>query len=966
MKAGKLLIVGLCYAVSWGHVNPLAQAEIDQSILPAMFQTPWDPGIPGGIPADDDPIRPASVWLPEGDPYRGYSVNPSLAGTGNAAAFTAAFQAAINAAGAAATPAHRRIVRLGAGTYFVNPQIVSGRVVGIVVQVDNVTIRGEGASRTRIVANARISDLGTVILFGHRLGTSDASFALKNVTADAPRGAVVVQVADTSGYAVGDVITIDHVDGPAVDSGQAVINGEYLFFFDGQYFKRQPTYSWNGPGTGAPRFPAVGNFTSANTAARTVVPQWRSTSQETEVVAVIGNTLTIRDPLYVDFPLALRPQVWRTVPINTGAIPVGNRWSGIEHLAVAGGNNDVGFPGGGVAFSYMAYGWAKAIEVDGERISGDPAHPGKFGSSIGLSRCYRCVVRDSYVHHATDQNPGGQAYGIVLASSSNTLIENNIAVHHVKPIVLLASGGGNVVAYNYVDEAGATSTPWWQENAIDTSHTAFTHHDLIEGNWTPNLGSDTTHGNSGWHTHFRNFASGINSSRVVTQNRRAVGMDGWTHFHAYVGNVLGGGTVYQMTPFSGNYGGMPIYQLGRLPGNCGYACWDNGYALEHVYRDGNWDNVTNAVVWAGAARTLPPSLYLTSKPGFFASLAWPWVNPTAATASERVITLPAKARYDAGRPFDTTGVAPAPTAKMTGVTLMTNLASPQPTGTMITLTATGSGGATPYAFRFWVQPWGGAWQIVRDWGPSAVHAWMPTMAGGFNVAAEARGNGATVSEVQATVGFTITAGSGGGGGSGVGGPMTGVSLTTNLATPQPTGTKITLTATGSGGTTPYAYRFWVQPWGGAWQIVRDWGLEATHVWTAAAVGGHNLAVEARGAGATTVDVKSAIAFVISPGSEGGGPMTGVSLTTNLPNPQPPGTMIALTATGSGGTAPYAYRFWVQPWGGAWQIVRDWGPATYLWTAATVGGHNLAVEARSAGATAREVQSAIGFIIVPAP
>ena len=28
---GQLLIVGLCYAVSWGHVNPLAQAEIDES-----------------------------------------------------------------------------------------------------------------------------------------------------------------------------------------------------------------------------------------------------------------------------------------------------------------------------------------------------------------------------------------------------------------------------------------------------------------------------------------------------------------------------------------------------------------------------------------------------------------------------------------------------------------------------------------------------------------------------------------------------------------------------------------------------------------------------------------------------------------------------------------------------------------------------------------------------------------------
>jgi hypothetical protein len=92
---------------------------------------------------------------------------------------------------------------------------------------------------------------------------------------------------------------------------------------------------------------------------------------------------------------------------------------------------------------------------------------------------------------------------------------------------------------------------------------------------------------------------------------------------------------------------------------------------------------------------------------------------------------------------------------MTGVTLITNLTSPQPTGTLITLTATGSGGATPYAYRFWVKPWGGAWQIARDWGLDATYAWTPTLASGFNVAVEAHGSGATVSEVQTAVNFVI-------------------------------------------------------------------------------------------------------------------------------------------------------------------------------------------------------------------
>jgi hypothetical protein len=367
--------------------------------------------------------------------------------------------------------------------------------------------------------------------------------------------------------------------------------------------------------------------------------------QATEITAVSGSVITIKDPLNIDFPLSTSPQIWRTVPLNTGAVPVGNRWCGIENIAVAGGNNMWGFPGGTVIFSYMAYSWAKNIEADGERWTTpvDPAHPGKYGYNIGFGRSYRCVVRDSYAHGSTDENPGGQAYGIVVgAGSSACLVENNISISNNKPIALNSTGGGNVIAYNYVDQAVLWNSPGWQENAIDECHANFTHHDLIEGNWTPNIGADTTHGNSGWHTHLRNYCHGQNSTGGMSANLRAVGMDGYTHYHAYIGNVLKGGTVYQTTPSS--TAGTPIYQLGNNGGNTGG--WDNGYAAAHIYRDGNWDNVTNGVVWANGVRAIPPSFYLTGKPSFFGANAWPWVESTTGTIS----TLPAKARYDAATP----------------------------------------------------------------------------------------------------------------------------------------------------------------------------------------------------------------------------------------------------------------------------------------------------------------------------
>ena len=617
-------------------------AAIDSSFLPKLFRARWAPGIPGGVPKDNDPVRPATVWLPAGNPYGGYSVNPALTGAGSAAAFTSAMQAAINAAGAAATPSSRKIVLLKAGTYYVNPQGLpnKGGRVGLYVTVDNVTIRGEGADRTRLVASSTIPEYGTVVLFGHRSGFSDADFRVTAVTGNAWMGTSTVPVADASRFTVGDVVTIDMLDGPPQTVGGVRFNGEIIWFYDAQYFKRQPTFSWAGPSTGAPAINVQG-VTSANAAAVNAVPRWRSVMQTSEIVGISGNTLILKDPLVIDFFDWRSPQVWRVVPKDNRSVFLGNRWSGIENIAVAGGNNQWGFPGGTIGFSYMSYAWAKNVEADGSKY--DSAHPGKDGYNIGLGRCYRCEVRDSYVHDSRDENPGGQAYGIVVGTgTSASLVENNISINNNKPIASISSGGGNVIAYNYVDNAVLWNSPGWQENAIDDSHGAFTHHDLIEGNWTPNLGSDTTHGNSGWHVHFRNYATSRNSSGTATGNIRAVGLDAWTHDSAFVGNVLRGGNVYETNPSSRN--GIPIYQLGnnfQWSGN-----WDNGYAKAHVWRDGNWDSVNGRTIWASGAKTLPPSLYLTSKPTFFGSRTWPWVDPLTGTVG----TLPAKARYDARTP----------------------------------------------------------------------------------------------------------------------------------------------------------------------------------------------------------------------------------------------------------------------------------------------------------------------------
>jgi hypothetical protein len=109
------------------------------------------------------------------------------------------------------------------------------------------------------------------------------------------------------------------------------------------------------------------------------------------------------------------------------------------------------------------------------------------------------------------------------------------------------------------------------------------------------------------------------------------------------------GWVYQAT--SGLLMGTPTIWL------LGWDDWspypiDSNVAATTL-RHGNYDYVTNSVVWDPTItdRNLPASLYLTQRPAFFDAgkgYAWPWVDPIGTT---KVYVLPAKARYDAGTPF---------------------------------------------------------------------------------------------------------------------------------------------------------------------------------------------------------------------------------------------------------------------------------------------------------------------------
>lgn len=363
----------------------------------------------------------------------------------------------------------------------------------------------------------------------------------------------------------------------------------------------------------------------------------RSVSQRIEIKSVdrATGTLTLSSPLHWNFKAggAYQAQISRVTNPTT-------RWAGIENLKIMGGTNTsyLGAMAGGIDISNAAYCWVKDVQTGGTI----------GGVHISLTGTYRCVVRDSYVHHSAKYGYGKDCYGIVLkCGAAENLIENNIARYMNKPIQLDNSGGGNVIAYNYADNAWATPGAW-QETPIDT-HCSFPHMELIEGNIAPHMGI-AGHGNAGYLTFFRNYSSSQfatpvvwnDDTRVQTNNVEAMEFAGGDIGMNVVGNILGStrtatakaSQVYD----SVDHGTPSIFLLGS--GGAGLS----DVAASTLFRTGNYDTIHKSVVWLNGPVTLPPSLYLSNRPSWWPSGAsWPWAGPDL---SPMVGTLPAKSRSD--------------------------------------------------------------------------------------------------------------------------------------------------------------------------------------------------------------------------------------------------------------------------------------------------------------------------------
>lgn len=594
-------------------------SSIDPSaFLSADRATAWNPGLNavGGIPA-----RTTECGTP---------LSPRGAGLDD----TAAIQAAITACAAG------RVVKLNAGTFLING--------GNLIQLGKgVTLRGAGPGQTILRktdgARPNVEAVGAapspIIVVGPSRWPTSSGAVSTNLTADGAKGTTSVTVASAAGFAAGQVVLLDELSGAAWQTDPAG-RGQILASPDWRvvYQRHNPSQGTDDPV--AVNGSVIGNGADA--------PSWfsrqdRVTAEWKKIASVSGNTITFSTPIHISYRASHTAQLTRypNDPHVSGA--------GIEDLSVIGGDN------GNIRFERASECWAKNVENSVWHDEG-----------FAVNGSFRIEIRDFYVHDAAWAVPGGAGYAISLSGgSSEVLIENGISVRANKVMVARCAGAGSVVGYNYMDMGYINTNGAWIEIGLNASHMVGPHHTLFEGNYGFNADSDKTHGNSIYHTYYRNHLRGI---RATFQNqadgltvddsaannapKRCAGLGYYSYWMSFVGNVLGAPGA--MTGWSAN-GSFS----GRTPGIwlLGWDDWSpyptDAKVAETTLRHGNYDYLSNAIQWDAAAadHLLPNSLYLTQKPAFFGAgrgYTWPWVNPAG---TPQLYTLPAKARYDAGTPF---------------------------------------------------------------------------------------------------------------------------------------------------------------------------------------------------------------------------------------------------------------------------------------------------------------------------
>ncbi|TMF74594.1 MAG: hypothetical protein E6I15_09755 [Chloroflexi bacterium] len=256
-------------------------------------------------------------------------------------------------------------------------------------------------------------------------------------------------------------------------------------------------------------------------------------------------------------------------------------------------------------------------------------------------------------------------------------------------------------------------------------------------------------------------------------------------------------------------------------------------------------------------------------------------------------------------------------------------------GSPVTLTANATGpSCVSPEYRFWVRPAAGSWTMLRDYSTTNTFSWTSTTPpGSYFLGVHARTGGSTAPfEVFASIPYTLTST-----------VCTAVTLTAAPASPQMSGTQVTLTASGTCPSPNPRYEFWAR-WQGytTWQLLQGYSASATYSWNSTGAGAGTeyfgvwvvdanspAPVPATPSPSCCFDANTSIPYSVTTASCAS--VTASAVPTAVASGS--GTHVTITGAATGCTnANPRYEFWMRPASSStWQLVQGYSTsATYDW------------------------------------
>lgn len=509
----------------------------------------------------------------------------------------------------------------------------------------NTILRGQGANLTILKLNA-VSDEGCHVgSFGQLLNVCSAG---ANIGVDSPDNTATWTAAN---YNAGQT-TI------ALSGFANLRVGSPIWLDQNDDFAGNHTVNWavdGYPGAGDVVIEPWGNGDVFARSGKTlmeghVVTGCRNGSGETYGAACTTGTITIDGGLFAPF--------WRAAK-SPGAFWASDAsrvdFIGLEDFTIDG----LGSQASHLTFINATSSWAKGMRII------EPTSLVPTARLAVLINCIHCEIRDSYFYGPKSSDVVN-IYGLSTMISSQTLYENNIIACSINPFVSDAPSWGNVVAYNTVEGCG-----------IGTEQGSYIQHSmegmsLFEGNQFQNLVFDNIHAPAYFHTLLRNHLDGGTRNTIPGEEQSAHMLYAAHHFFNILGDVAGAAnySTYQNSQSPPARDDSAHFSFG-WQGTSATAAESGGNDVRTMttsLRWGNWDNATGTIRWVSsevptaitnysntvpATQTVPTSLFRSSKPSYFQSIAWPPIGPDV--TGSNIVTrtgghankIPAKACFDA-------------------------------------------------------------------------------------------------------------------------------------------------------------------------------------------------------------------------------------------------------------------------------------------------------------------------------